>query len=154
MKENDKLELEALLRKELRQLPDLQAPETLFHRIMLEVHSRDRRPWWRRSWHGWPPPLQAATLVVLLGLATAASFLLGQTLQELPYEALEGVFYEWLGPLAQLWEVGGTLLNAVLLVMKSGGQQIMLYGSLFVLAVYVTCIGLGAAFARAVLNRA
>jgi hypothetical protein len=55
--------------------------------------------------------------------------------------------------LAQLWELGGTLLNAVLLVMKSGGQQIMLYGSLFVLAAYIACIGLGAVFARAVLNR-
>jgi hypothetical protein len=154
MKTEDNHELEVLIRRELRQLPDLQAPETLFHRVMLEVHSRARQPWWRRSWHGWPPAIQAVTLITLLGLATGVSYVLGLTFQEIPYEALEGVFYEWLGPLARLWELGQTVANAVLLVMKSGGQQIMLYASLCILAIYAACIGLGTAVARAVTNHA
>ena len=154
MNDDEQLKLEALIGRELKQLPDLQAPETLFHRVMLEVHTRARQPWWQRSWHGWPPALQAVTLVSLLGLAAAVSYGLGQTLQEIPYEALEGVFYEWLGPLAWIWELGETLMNAVVLVMRSGGQQLLLYGSLMILVVYAACLGLGAAVARAVLSRA
>jgi hypothetical protein len=154
MNDEDKLKLEALIGRELRNLPDLQAPETLFHRVMLEVHTRAREPWWRRSWQGWPPGLQAVTLVALLGLAAVLSYGLGQTLQEIPYEALEGTFYEWLGPLARLWELGGTVMNATGLVMKAGGQQVLLYGSMLILVAYAFCLGLGAAVARAVMSRA
>jgi hypothetical protein len=154
MKDDDKLELEALVGRELKKLPDLQAPETLFHRVMLEVHTRARQPWWQRSWHGWPPGLQAATLVALLGLATAVSYGLSQTLQEIPYEALEVAFIEWLGPFARLWELGVTVANAVGLVMRAGGQQVLLYGSMLVLVAYAACLGFGAAVARAVMSRA
>jgi hypothetical protein len=154
MRDDEKLRLEGLVGRELKRLPDLHAPETLFHRVMLEVHTRARQPWWQRSWHGWPPALQAITLVMLLALATGVSYWLSATLREIPYEILEGTFREWLGPLAQLWALGETLVNAVWLVMKSGGQQVMLYGSLLILAGYGACIGLGAAFARAFLCRA
>jgi hypothetical protein len=154
MKEPDEIELESLMRREFRQLPDLQAPETLFHRVMLQVYSRARQPWWKRSWHGWPPAVQAITLVFLLGLATAASFLLRQTLLEIPYEAMESVFWEWLGPLARFFELAGTVLNALILVMRSGGQQILIFVSLSILAIYAVFIGLGTACARVVLSRA
>lgn len=154
MKEPDEVELEALVRRELKQLPDLQAPETLFHRVMLQVYSGVRQPWWKRSWHGWPPAVQAITLVSLLGLATGASLLLRQTLQEIPYEAMESVFQEWLGPLARTFELAGTLLNAVVLVMRSGGQQLLVFVSLSILAIYAAFIGLGTACARVVLSRA
>ena len=154
MNDDDTTSIERVIGRELRKLPDLQAPETLFHRVMLEVHTRARKPWWQRSWHGWPPALQAFSLVGLLGLATGISYLLGAAVREMPYEILEGAFREWLGPLAQLLELGGTLVNAVWLVMKSGGQQILLYGSLLVLIAYGACIGLGAAVARVMLNRA
>ncbi len=153
MNHDDELKWESWLRQELKQLPDLQAPETLFHRVMLEVHTRARQPWWRRSWHGWPPALQSAVLVLLLGLATGFSYFLGKALQELPYEVLHGLVYEWLGPFAQLSDLCVTLWNALLLVMKSGGQQIMLYGSLFILALCGACIGLGTAIAKGVMNR-
>lgn len=153
MKDDDNLRLEAVIGQELKKLPDLQAPETLFHRVMLDVHRRARQRWWQRSWHGWPPALQAVTLILLLGLATGVSYWLSATLREIPYEIVEGTFREWLGPMAQLWELGQTLLSAVWLVMKSGGQQILLYGSLLMLSVYGACIGLGAAVARLMLNR-
>lgn len=153
MRDDEQLKLEGLVGRELKRLPDLHAPETLFHRVMLEVHTRARQPWWQRSWHGWPPALQAATLVLLLALATAVSYWLGATLREIPYEIAVDMFREWLGPLAQTWALGETLLKAVRLVMESGGQQVMLYGSLLILAGYGACVGLGAAFARAMVGR-
>ena len=54
MDENREKKLEELIHRELRQLPERPAPATLVHRVMLAVHARARRPWWERSWVGWP----------------------------------------------------------------------------------------------------
>lgn len=153
MKDIDEQNLERVVSRELKRLPQLQAPETLFHRVMLEVHTRARQPWWQRSWQGWPPAFQATTLLALLLLATGASYWLSATVHELPYEVLEATFLEWAGPMAQLWQLGETLVGAVWLVMRSGGQMFLLYGSLVILSVYAVAIGLGAAVTRALVHR-
>jgi len=50
MNEQNEKQLEQLVHRELRKLPELPAPETLVHRVMLAVHAKEHRPWWQRSW--------------------------------------------------------------------------------------------------------
>jgi hypothetical protein len=147
------IDLERLIGRALAQLPDLQAPETLFHRVMLAVHVRARRPWWRRSWQGWPAGLQALTLILLFSTAAAASYALGQALSSLSLAGLWTWLGGWLKPLQPAVDLLGTLANAGLLVFRSGGQQALLLAAFAVLAIYSACVGLGTACARIALHR-
>jgi hypothetical protein len=148
MSENGNQEMERMLRRELRELPDLQAPETLFHRVMLAVHERAQLPWWRCSWQGWPPGFQALALVLLIGVAASVSYLASLTIQAADLSVLTTAFEPWLNPVRSGWEVLGTVVNAGFLVFKAGGQQVLLLGAVLVFGFYFACVGLGSACAR------
>src|SRR5882672_6398337 len=75
--ENNRKQLERVIHRELRTLPDLKAPETLVHRVMLAVHARERAVWWQRPWLTWPFGIQLCSLVVLLVSAGLVSYLVG-----------------------------------------------------------------------------
>jgi hypothetical protein len=140
--------LERLLQRELKELPDLQAPETLFHHVMLAVHERAGLPWWRCSWQGWPPGFQAFALVLLIGMAASVSYLTALTIQAADLSVLTTAIEPWLDPVRSGWEVLGTVVNAAFLVFKAGGQQVLLWGAVLVFGIYFACVGLGSACAR------
>jgi hypothetical protein len=72
----DPAELEALVDRELRKLPEPRAPRTLLPRVMAAVDASARRPWYTRAWLTWPPVWQAASVIVLLGALAGAATLL------------------------------------------------------------------------------
>jgi len=72
----DPAELEALVDRELRKLPEPRAPRTLLPRVMAAVDASARRPWYARAWLTWPPVWQAASVIVLLGALAGAATLL------------------------------------------------------------------------------
>jgi hypothetical protein len=154
MKAQNPIELEALLRRELRQLPDLHAPETLFHRVMLAVHQRERLPWWRRSWQSWPAGAQALTLVLLLAMVGAACYAGGRAAEGVSLTLLGSVFAEWLSPFEPVLDLVATLGRAAAMLLRVSGQQLLLGTLLGLFTVYVACIGLGSACARLALQRA
>ena len=47
-------DLETFINRNLGALPEMSAPPTLVHRVMLAVHAQDRLGWWQRSWWCWP----------------------------------------------------------------------------------------------------
>ncbi len=51
--------------RELKALPDMQAPSTLLPRVMALIATQTPSPWYRKSWQAWPVPLQ---IILLLGL--------------------------------------------------------------------------------------
>src|SRR5690349_19006650 len=67
--------LAAEIDRELKRLPELQAPSTLLRRVMTAIEAREGLPWYRQAWQAWPAPLRAAALVILL--AFFASLCLG-----------------------------------------------------------------------------
>ena len=69
-------DLEELIGRRLRSLPEPLAPPTLWPRIRAAVEERLARPWYRRAWREWPAALRAASL------ALAAAALLGWPLAE------------------------------------------------------------------------
>src|SRR6059058_4774263 len=104
MNERYEKELEQLIEREARKLPELQAPETLVHRVMLAVHAKERQPWWQRPWLTWPRAAQVISSA--LSAVTVASFVyfgaaawraagIGSPLDRI---------FQWISSLAPLWD--------------------------------------------------
>lgn len=67
-------DLESLVARSLRQLPEPHAPRTLLPRVLAAVNAWAGRPWYSRAWFTWPLGLQIASGAALLILvATAAA---------------------------------------------------------------------------------
>jgi hypothetical protein len=154
MKERTDHKLERLLDRELKRLPDLPAPETLVHRVMLAVHAKSREPWWKRAWPGWPRPVQCVSLLLLL--VAAAGLAYGTVLgfsglgRAIPFDAAS----RWVGDQLPGLDALATLGNAGVLVFKAAGQQLLLLGSLLVVGSYLICVGLTTVGYQLVFRRA
>jgi hypothetical protein len=154
MRNDQEKELEKLIDRELRRLPELPAPETLVHRVMLAVHQKARRPWWQRPWLAWPFAAQLISLAVLLLCAGTVSYLLGAAWSGVNVTSLPGRVaesFEWLRP---IWTVTVTLLNAAAVVIRGIGQQALLIGAGCVLAAYFACVALGTVCYRVACHKA
>lgn len=67
----DNDELETLVDRELRRLPQPRAPHTLLPRVMAAVEAWAQRPWYTRAWFTWPVGWRVASLAPLALLAYA-----------------------------------------------------------------------------------
>ena len=71
---DEQQKLTRALDRELKGLPDLEAPGVLTERVMARVREMDSVAWWRRSWFEWPVGVRVATaLVMLVWLAGAGA---------------------------------------------------------------------------------
>src|SRR5881397_1514663 len=119
---NEQEQLEQLMHGELRKLPELRAPETLVHRVMLAVHAKERQPWWQRPWLAWPRLAQWVSFA-LSAVAMAALIYFGAgALRTADIGSPLGKVSQWFSPLAPFWEWMVTLANAVALVLQKGAQ--------------------------------
>ena len=67
----DNDELETLVDRELRRLPQPRAPHTLLPRVMAAVEAWAQRPWYTRAWFTWPVGWRVASLAPVALLAYA-----------------------------------------------------------------------------------
>src|SRR6476620_7201219 len=67
----DNDELETLVDRELRRLPQPRAPHTLLPRVMAAVEAWAERPWYTRAWFTWPVGWRVASFAPLALLAYA-----------------------------------------------------------------------------------
>jgi len=154
MSDQEHSELERAIHRELRGLPEVKAPETLVHRVMLAVHARERAPWWQRSWLTWPFGFQLCSLVVLLVSAGLVSYLVGAAWDGMGASSLwqrTVASFSWLQPFQ---EIGLALLNAILLLARAVNQNLILAGAAVVTAAYLACVGLGTVCVRVAFQRA
>ena len=68
MENNLDQKLAELIQRELRELPEIQAPRTLMPRVLAAIQHQARKPWWQRPWTAWPVGFQCATLMALFFL--------------------------------------------------------------------------------------
>jgi hypothetical protein len=66
--------LEKLIDSELKKLPRLAAPPTLLPDVLKEIKARAERPWWRKSFLGWPRGAQLAFLLSAVFLCAASIY--------------------------------------------------------------------------------
>ena len=143
--------LEALLHRELKELPPLKAPSSLAPNVMAILAARSRVPWWQRAWWDWPVAAKAAFVVVALLVAGAFSgggLFLGDGMSNYSLEvagrfdfadSILGNFAPLLGAFHRVWQ--------------EVAQPFLIYGAIAAGAVYLMFIGVGTACFRFALKR-
>ena len=143
-------QLEDLIHRELRKLPDREAPASLLPRVMAFVHTREARPWWQQPWLTWPRLAQAVSgsvfVTCLAGLGLAATTFLPSSLSLNFVQIPVGI-----GSFA--WSVLSTLGNAFALVIRTIPTPYLLLGAAIVASSYFSCIGLATLCYRVALNK-
>jgi hypothetical protein len=145
------LHLEQKTHFELRQLSNLRAPESLLIQVLNLVAARQGQPWWQNPFFLWPAGARISAVVVATALMAGVIYG-GSVIQSGPWfgQVVKGV-QSGVGSIAWLWEVAATLLKAASVVANQS-QQLLLWGTLGFFAVYLWCLGLGAACFKLVLG--
>ena len=74
MEKDFEKQLEELIHRELRKLPDLPAPDTLVSRVRSAIAAQARQPWWQRPLLTWPLAMRVAFIALLVGSLGLAGF--------------------------------------------------------------------------------
>jgi hypothetical protein len=143
MEPNPQQILEQLIHRELTKLTDHDAPATLIPRVLAQIQARQHERWWQRAWPHWPLGAQLASLPILLAGAGTALFA-AMVVWKLAsgYSDLASVS-DLLDTVWSAWDVVGVLGNAVMVLGRSLGQQLLLLLVLVPLSMYLACVGLG-----------
>ena len=148
-------DLEKLVHRSLREIPDRRAPQSLESRVLAELRRRASLPWWRQSYAHWPALARCVFFVASAGFAAAVVAILvdvirGAGAAEAGIEvsqSLLGSFDEAQSLWAFAWQTGATVLHSI--------PSLWLYGSLALIALcYATVVGVGATAYRVFVQKA
>lgn len=149
MSQSNPEELEKLIHRTLRSLPDRRAPRSLEQRVMAAIEARQALPWWRQSFAHWP---QAAKAAFLLLTGAFAALLVTMVFRAGAEVGTSSPWTSALGTLAHAKMVLGSISDAGAAIMRSI-PTLWLYGGLAFMAVmYATLVGLGATAYRTLFN--
>jgi hypothetical protein len=145
--ENDfEKQLEELVHRELRKLPDLTAPDTLVSRVRSAIAAKGRQPWWQRPMLTWPWTLRVGFVALLLGCLGLAG-LYGMEVRQDVSLALQK-FAQLFASFTPLWEYATALVNAVLILGRAISSNFLTYAALLLGLMYLACAGIGTLFYR------
>ena len=144
-------ELEKIIHRALRSLPDRRAPRTLETRVLAAIEARHSRPWWQQSFAHWPVAARGSFLLLTGMLAAALIVLVVRTGTGAEADATSALA----GPLAYLSHLkagfdGITKFGALIF---RNIPSLWIYGGLaFIAAMYAALIGLSATAYRTFFN--
>ncbi len=140
--------------RELRQLPDHRAPDTLAPRVLAALAARRSAPWWQKSWTDRP---QGARLVFLAASLVLAGGLILAGLQLPPLGELTAGMRQpaagWFSEFEPYFALVFRLGEAVWLNLKAAPPQVLWLCAAAIGLGYATCVGLGTLGYRLALNR-
>jgi hypothetical protein len=146
-------ELELEIDRELKCLPDLDAPSALVRRVMLAIEQRHSLRWYNQPWQNWPLALRIAALALLSamfgGLCVASWQMTRAAGMSAAMQEVAGLF----SGLTTIWNIISVLLGAVVLVAKHLGTWFMVGVVAFAGLSYALCVGLGTAWLRLAMAR-
>jgi len=153
MRPHPDADLEQLIDRELRSLPERPAPETLMPRVMQAIAAKRALPWWKKSYVYWPVHARVLFLAASTGLMCLAGYGLWGVSLGLDLESLAAEIRPWFAWFIPLRSLVETLASAVVTLVKAAGPWFV-WGLAGVGAVsYVTTVGLGTVCWRLVARR-
>jgi hypothetical protein len=153
MNPHDEKLLEAAISRELKALPNLRAPSSLATRVMATIEQRTAVPWYRRDWQTWPLALQTVSMAVLLTAFGGLCFLSWQFVRTPDFAAATSQAGSLFASLGVLWNVAGSLKNALLLAVQSLNPLFLIGCGVALTLGYAMCLGLGTLYVRLGLAR-
>jgi hypothetical protein len=142
------------IHRELHQLPNLKAPNTLGPRVLAAIAARQTAPWWTSSWINWPLGMKLAFLVIgiaaISGLVFAGAAVPQFSVLTSGVTASVSEIFASLNP---YFAVANRITGYVGLTFKAAGPQLPWLLAALIGVGYATCIGLGTLGYRLVLNR-
>ena len=142
--EDKQLEIE--IDRQLKKLPDLQAPASLAPRVMAIISARATAPWYQRSWSTWPATLRWSALTALVAIFGAICYA-GWGISNNATPSLER-FTGHLTGLGALWTVIDDLLASGVATIRSLGSGAIAGICAALVLSYAMCLALGAACYR------
>ncbi len=141
-------QLETAIDRELRGLPELQAPAALQQRVLAAIRLGATAPWYRRSWEYWPVALRWGSLAFLLAFFGAVVFAGWELSRAAGFAAVRSELAGLFSGVSAVWNTVHALLAAVALVAKHLGTPFIVGCGVALAVGYAICVGLGTAFVR------
>ena len=139
---------EARIGRELKQLPDLNAPGTLALRVIARIERRSALPWYRQSWQAWPVGLQVISFTILLALFGGLYFGASEFLQTQSATTAMHKAGAWFFGLDVVRNTLAVLGNALVLTVEKLGTGFVIGLLALVALCYIACVGLGTLVVR------
>lgn len=136
-------ELEHLIDRELRRLPDRPAPDSLMPRVFGAIAARQALPWWRKSFAHWPVSARLVFLAGSTALAAMLGYLVWGVSSGVSLGALGAEIRPWLSGFGAVRSVVETLASAAVVMARSAGPWLMWSAVSIATVSYLTTIGLG-----------
>src|SRR5215472_5113288 len=145
--------LETAVDRELRQLPELLAPQALVLRVMKAIEARLGLPWYRQSWLMWSPALRTVSLVILVTLFAGICFGTWKLTHLESYTAAVQPVGSWFAGFGAIGHATAALLGALVLAVKQRGTGFLVAIFAALAFGYALCVGLGTVYLRLGLAR-
>jgi hypothetical protein len=143
------VDLEALVDRQLRQLPAPRAPHTLLPRVLAAVQQWSRRPWYARAWFTWPLAAQFASAAALILIVVGSAMLMPSAQTAVGHTSARVV--SGIAPLAQRAEA---TMNAARVVWRALIEPFVVYAFGLVVLMCLACAAFGTALNHVAFRRA
>src|SRR3954470_4025443 len=144
---SDDKRLEIKIDRELKALPELQAPPSLLARVMAAIHAMANLPWYRRSWATWPEKFRWSSFVALLALFGGLCYG-GWGVSN----AAAPVISQKVSVVTTLWNALNDLLTAMVIGFRHLGTPTIIAIAGALILSYLMFVALGAIYFRLALS--
>ncbi len=145
--------LEQWVDRELKALPELEAPATLSRRVLQAIDARARLPWYRRAWQDWPLAIQAVSLAsltaVFAGICVGSLPLVSAGRNSMVASQLS----KGVSVLNALWHMVDAVFAGLVIAIKNFGTVYLVAALAAMAFSYVACVALGTVYVRIGLAR-
>ncbi|HEU5126014.1 MAG TPA: hypothetical protein VFW05_18345 [Verrucomicrobiae bacterium] len=140
---NEQEMLAAAVDRELKQLPELRAPETLIARVMSKIERCEEPSARNISWTSWPLRWRIISLSVFATVFCLAAFGI-QWLFHAPFgTSLVRQMAQNASGLDVVWNTLSVLAGAAELALQKLGSRFLILSAALLITTYFVCIGLG-----------
>jgi len=146
------VDLERLVGRELRQLPEPRAPHTLLPRVLAAVQEWTLRPWYARAWLAWPLGWQVVSIGALIVLVAGSAMVLASARAAAADAA--SIFADGLvSDVARIAQRGGATTTAARVLWRTLLEPFVAYAFALVVLMCVACAAFGTALNHVIPGR-